>query len=120
LTRSIDDRRSEIDDWDATITHVPVSFTRAQVEAIASLARLELDERELDLFARQLGDILEYARQVQQIDTTGVPPTASVVTRHPADRPDEVEPSLDRETALANAPDPAPGAGLFRVPRVIG
>jgi aspartyl-tRNA(Asn)/glutamyl-tRNA(Gln) amidotransferase subunit C len=98
---------------------MPASLTRSQVEAIAALARLELDEREIELFARQLGDILEYARQVQQIDTAGVPPTASVVARH-ADRPDEVEPSLIRDTALANAPDPATIVGLFRVPRVIG
>jgi aspartyl-tRNA(Asn)/glutamyl-tRNA(Gln) amidotransferase subunit C len=90
------------------------------VEAIAALAHLELDESEIDLFARQLGDILEIANQVQRIDTTGVPPTASVVTRHAADRPDNVTPSLERVAALANAPDREPGAGLFRVPRVIG
>jgi aspartyl-tRNA(Asn)/glutamyl-tRNA(Gln) amidotransferase subunit C len=93
-------------------------FTRSQVEAIASLAQLELDESEIDLFARQLGAILEYANQVQQIDTTGVPPTASVVTRHESDRPDERWPSLPAEDALANAPEAA--AGLFKVPRVIG
>ncbi len=57
---------------------MPAEFTRAQVEAVAALANLELDEHEIDLFARQLGDILAYANQVQQIDTTGVPPTASV------------------------------------------
>lgn len=99
---------------------MPARFTRSEVEAIAALARLELDESELDLFARQLGDILEYANQVQGIDTTGVPPTASVVTRHGADRPDEVTPSLERAAALANAPDSARDAGLFKVPRVIG
>jgi aspartyl-tRNA(Asn)/glutamyl-tRNA(Gln) amidotransferase subunit C len=99
---------------------MPAGFTRSEVEAIAALARLELDESELDLFARQLGDILEYANQVQRIDTTGVPPTASVVTRHAADRPDIVAPSLERTEALANAPDGAPDAGLFRVPRVMG
>ena len=96
------------------------AFTREQVAAIAALAHLELDASELDLFARQLGDILAYADEVQQIDTTGVPPTASVVARHEADRPDAVQPSLDPDEALANAPDPAPGAGLFKVPRVIG
>lgn len=99
---------------------MPSGFTRAEVEAIATLARLELDEQEIELFARQLGDILEYANQVQRIDTTGVPPTASVVTPHGADRPDQVGPSVERELALANAPDPAPATGLFRVPRVIG
>jgi aspartyl-tRNA(Asn)/glutamyl-tRNA(Gln) amidotransferase subunit C len=96
------------------------SFTRAQVEAVAALARLELDEREIELFAKQLGDILEYARQVQRIDTTGVPPTESVLGRYAADRADQLAPPLPREEALANAPDAAPAAGLFRVPRVIG
>ena len=95
-------------------------FSREQVEAVASLANLELSEAEIELFARQLGDILDYATQVQSIDTTGVPPTASVISRHSADRTDSVAPSLDRADALANAPDASPQAGLFKVPRVIG
>ena len=99
---------------------MPAGFTRDQVAAIAALASLELDPSETDLFARQLGDILAYADEVQQVDTTGVPPTTSVVTRHGADRPDEVRPSLDRDDAMANAPDAAREAGLFKVPRVIG
>src|SRR5438876_12253098 len=94
-------------------------FTRDEVAAIAALANLELDPTEIDLFARQLGDILAYADEVQQIDTTGVPPTTSVVTRHAADRDDKVQPCLDREDALGNAPDAALDAGLFRVPRVM-
>ena len=98
---------------------MPSGFSRAQVEAIASLAQLELDQTEIELFARQLGDILDYVNQLQQIDTTGVPPTASVVAGHPADRDDVVAPSLDRPSALANAPDGALDAGLFKVPRVI-
>jgi aspartyl-tRNA(Asn)/glutamyl-tRNA(Gln) amidotransferase subunit C len=100
---------------------MPAGFTRSQVEAIGALARLKLDEQEIELFGRQLGDILDYANQVQRIDTSGVPPTASVVAaQRAADRLDEVKPSLDRGEALANAPDPAPAAGLFRVPRVLG
>lgn len=99
---------------------MPAAFSRADVEKIAALANLELDAAELDLFARQLGDILEYATQVQAIDTTGVPPTASVVAGHGGDRADDVRPSLDRDAALANAPDANPEAGLFKVPRVIG
>jgi aspartyl-tRNA(Asn)/glutamyl-tRNA(Gln) amidotransferase subunit C len=95
------------------------ALTREDVAKIAALANLELDAVEIDLFARQLGDILAYADDVQQIDTTGVPPTASVVTRHAVDRDDVVLPSLDREDVLANAPDAAFDAGLFRVPRVI-
>ena len=100
-------------------------FTRQQVRAVAALANLDLDEAEIEMFTRQLGEILAYADEVQQVDTRGIPPTASVLTRYPADRPDEVRPSLPIDEALAGAPDPAldsqakPG-GLFRVPRVIG
>lgn len=95
-------------------------FTRPQIEAIAALARLELTESEVERLTRHLGDILDYARQVQRIDTTGVPPTASVALQHEADRCDQVTASLDRRDAFANAPDAAIEAGLFRVPRVIG
>ena len=99
---------------------MPPAFSRSDVDKIAALAHLRLSEEEIELFTRQLADILEYANQVQRIDTTGVPPTASVVTRHESDRPDEVRPSLAREDALANAPDASLDAGLFKVPRVIG
>ena len=103
-------------------------FSRSEVNAIAALANLELDKNEIEMFARQLGEILAYADEVQQVDTRGVPPTASVLTRFPADRPDRVRPSLSPEEALANAPDaaldptsdPSKSGGLFRVPRVIG
>src|SRR6185503_11965468 len=99
---------------------MPVTFSREDVQAIAALAELELDEAEIEVFGRQLGEILEYANQLQQIDTTGVPPTATVGTRANADRADQAGASLDRAEALANAPDPAPASGFFRVPRVIG
>jgi aspartyl-tRNA(Asn)/glutamyl-tRNA(Gln) amidotransferase subunit C len=98
---------------------MPPGFSREEVARIASLANLELDASEIDLFARQLGDILAYATELQQIDTSGVPPTTSIVTRHSADRPDQVQPCLEREAALAAAPDAALDAGLFRVPLVI-
>jgi aspartyl-tRNA(Asn)/glutamyl-tRNA(Gln) amidotransferase subunit C len=98
---------------------MPPGFTREQVAAIAALAHLELEASELDLFAKQLGDILAYANEVQRIDTTGVAPTTSVVAGHASDRADQVGPSLNRDEALANAPDATLAAGLFKVPRVI-
>lgn len=94
-------------------------LTRAEVERIANLARLELTSDEVDLFARQLGDILGYVEQIRALDTTGIPPTSHVLVR-PLDREDTVAPTLAREAALANAPDAAREAGLFKVPRVLG
>ena len=52
-----------------------VAFSRSQIEAIAALAHLRLDDEEIELYSRQLGDILDYANQVQNIDTTGLSPT---------------------------------------------
>ena len=99
---------------------MPAQFTRAEIEKIAALAHLELADDEIELFARQLGDILAYANQLEAIDTTGVPPTTSVMAGHLGDREDCLVPSLDRGAALANAPDAAAEAGLFKVPRVMG
>jgi aspartyl-tRNA(Asn)/glutamyl-tRNA(Gln) amidotransferase subunit C len=99
---------------------MPEILTREEVARIAALASLELTEAEIDAFAQQLGEILEYARRVQQIDTTGVEPTSHGVSTQPLDRADDPRPSLDRASVLAAAPDPAADAGLFRVPRVIG
>ena len=95
------------------------TLTTADVERIAALAQLELTDEEKQLFTRQLADILSYAEQLQSIDTTGVPATAHVNAAQ-RDRADEPRPSLSIDDALANAPDGALDAGLFRVPRVIG
>jgi aspartyl-tRNA(Asn)/glutamyl-tRNA(Gln) amidotransferase subunit C len=95
------------------------TLTIADVERIAALAHLELTDEEKHLFTKQLADILSYAEQLQAIDTSGVPATAHVDVAQ-RDREDEPRPSLTVEDALANAPDAAADAGLFRVPRVIG
>jgi len=99
---------------------VAQSLTREDVLRIAELASLELTETEVETFTRQLGDILAYARQLQEIDTTGVPPTSHVLGATSLDRADDPRPSLPRDEILKSAPDPSMDAGLFRVPRVIG
>ena len=95
------------------------SLTRQDVQRIADLARLELTTEELDLFTRQLGDILTYVEQIRALDTTGVAPTSQVLNR-PVDRDDVPAPTLSRAELLGNAPDAAIESGLFKVPRVIG
>lgn len=99
---------------------VPERLTRKDVDRIAALARLELSDAEKDLFVRQLAEVLEYADQIQAIDTTDVPPTSHVLSRQTVERADRPHPGLSNADALANAPDPSPHTGLFRVPRVIG
>jgi aspartyl-tRNA(Asn)/glutamyl-tRNA(Gln) amidotransferase subunit C len=96
------------------------SLSRAEVERIAALANLELTDREIETFGRQLAEILAYAEQVQRLDTTDVEPTSHVLAGHPVDRSDDERPSLSRDLVLERAPESARDSGLFQVPRVIG
>jgi aspartyl-tRNA(Asn)/glutamyl-tRNA(Gln) amidotransferase subunit C len=95
-----------------------MSFTRADVERVAALARLTLTDEEKDLFAHQLAHILQYADEVRGIDTSGVAPTAQALADAPRQRDDEPIPSLPRDRVIDAAPEGA--AGLFKVPRVLG
>ena len=95
-------------------------LTSAEVEQVARLAHLALTDQEKALYARQLAEILEYARQISDLDTRDVPPTSHALTEQPVERPDQPRPCLTRDEALANAPEAARGTGLFKVPRVIG
>jgi aspartyl-tRNA(Asn)/glutamyl-tRNA(Gln) amidotransferase subunit C len=86
---------------------------------IAALAHLELTTDEVDLFARQLGDILTYVDELRTVDTAGVEPTSHPLSTGPVWRADERVPSLDRSTVLQGAPSGSPRAGLFKVPKVL-
>lgn len=92
-------------------------LTIAEVERIAALARLALSEQEKVLYAAQLGRILEYARQVAELDERPPSPAAARVNES-LERPDVAHAPLTHAAALSNAPDAA--AGLFRVPKVLG
>jgi aspartyl-tRNA(Asn)/glutamyl-tRNA(Gln) amidotransferase subunit C len=91
----------------------------ADVDRIATLARLELTDEERTRFAAQLSAILGYADQVQQADTAGVTADPTIVPL-PRLRDDQLRPSLDRDEVLAQAPAADRAAGLFKVPRVLG
>lgn len=97
------------------------AFTRDDVRQLASLARLELTADETELYARQLGDILTFVRQVQAVDTSSVSvETTSAAGEDAAGfRDDAIQPSLDRDEVLAAAPDADTAGGLFKVPRVL-
>ena len=91
-----------------------MAITREDVVHVARLARLELSEEELERMREQLSAILDAVGKVAELDLEGVEPTA-----HPLDlvnvlADDEPRPSLPRDVALENAPQPEDGA--FRVP----
>lgn len=90
-----------------------MNLDRATVEHIAELAKLELTEDEIELYAGQLSAILDYAERLNEVDTSAIPPTASVLPLRNVLRADEPQPSLPREAALANAADQA--EGQFRI-----
>lgn len=98
---------------------MPPTITRDEVLRIARLAHLELTDAEIDLFSRQLTEILAYAGEVQDADTSGVAPTSHPLPTGTVWRADTPAPGLDRAEALAGAPDADKAAGLFKVPRVI-
>jgi aspartyl-tRNA(Asn)/glutamyl-tRNA(Gln) amidotransferase subunit C len=87
---------------------------REQVLHVARLARLELTEEEVEVMASELSGILDHVDKISALDLDDVEPTSHVVALENVLRPDEPDPSLPRERALAQAPDPAEGA--FRVP----
>jgi aspartyl-tRNA(Asn)/glutamyl-tRNA(Gln) amidotransferase subunit C len=95
------------------------TLTRADVQRIATLARLELTSEEIALFADQLTAILAFADQVRQVDTSGVEAGATVASAD-STRPDTPVPSFPRDAVLDQAPDADRAAGVFKVPRVLG
>ena len=96
------------------------TFTSDDVLRLARLARLELTPEEVDLFTRQLSEILAFARQVNAVDTSAVDDAGTVAFASDPGvlRDDIVVPSLDRADVLELAPDADRAAGLFKVPRV--
>jgi len=93
---------------------MPVEIDIARV---AKLARIALDDDELESFGHQLSDILEHAARVQALPTEGVEPTSHPLPMVNAFRPDVVTGSLDHAEVLEMAPETE--GGFFRVPRIL-
>ena len=93
-------------------------ITRDEVAHLARLARLALDDSELDRLAGQLDVILGAVAQISEAtDAADVPPTSHAVPLENVTRPDVVTASLPRDVVLAGAP--AAEEGRFRVPRIL-
>ena len=87
------------------------------VKYVAHLARIALSPDEQEKFGTQLSNILGYIEKLNQLDVSGIEPTAHAVPLVNVFRADEVRPSLPNAEALRNAP--AGANGLFMVPKIV-
>jgi aspartyl-tRNA(Asn)/glutamyl-tRNA(Gln) amidotransferase subunit C len=94
------------------------SISRDEVAHLARLARLALDDDELDHLGGQLDAIVSAISRISELDTSDVPPTSHALPLTNVTRPDELRPGLTQEQALSGAP--AAEDGRFRVPRILG
>lgn len=94
-----------------------MAIDRRDVEHIAALARLKLDQDETERLLTDLGRILKYVEQLSELDTETVEPTTQISAEHAPLRDDQTKPSLSRDVALAEAPRSA--AGGFAVPAFV-
>ena len=93
-------------------------LSQVEVEKVALLARLQLTDDELATLTAQLGQIVDYVQQLEQLDTESVEPMAHAADLRNVFADDRPRPSLPREQALANAPKR--DEECFRVPAVLG
>lgn len=91
-------------------------ITIKDVEHVAKLARLELTEDEKQKFTKQLGDILKYVEQMNEVDTTGVKPMAHAFDFVNVMREDKVVHEQTKEELMQNAPEEE--NGFFKVPKI--
>lgn len=76
-----------------------------EVKRLAALAKIGLSEKETEALAAELGQIVEFVKQLQAVDTEGVEPTDQVTGLVDVLRPDEVKSSLEPDELLANVPE---------------
>lgn len=94
-----------------------MSLDRSQVETVAKLARLKVEDQEMDDYVASLNSILELADQLQAVDTEGVEPLANPLDAAQRLRADKVSETDQRDKLQSNAPQAE--KGLFLVPKVI-
>ncbi len=92
-------------------------ITKEDVEYVAGLAQLSLDDAAKGRLVQELGAILGYMEKLNEVDTSDVEPVMHVLEMTNVYRDDEVRESLDRETALMNAPKS--DGEYFLVPRIL-
>lgn len=90
---------------------------KIDIRYVAKLARIALTDDEVEVFGRQLEDLLGHVNALSELDIESVAATAQVVESRNVTRADAIAPGLDRERVLAEAPQRQ--GNFFRVPRII-
>ncbi len=93
-------------------------ISREDVAHLAKLARIEMNDAELDHLAKEMDVILGAVARVQEVAASDVPPTSHPIPVNNIVREDIVRPSLSPEEALSGAP--AQSEGRFKVPQILG
>jgi aspartyl-tRNA(Asn)/glutamyl-tRNA(Gln) amidotransferase subunit C len=94
-----------------------MSIERHEIEKLATLARIAIDDSTINEVSERLGSVLELVDQLQAVDTSGVDPMSHPMQATQRLREDEVKELNQREALQATAPDTEDG--LFLVPKVI-
>ena len=94
-----------------------MKITREEVEHVAHLARLNLNQHELETMTEQLDTLLSYVEKLDELDTKNIKPTTHAFSISNAFRDDIVQDSLSRKEALANSPEQ--NGEYFIVPRIL-
>ena len=94
-----------------------MAVTKEQVKYIASLAKLKIDETDLDAFTKEMEQIIEFADLLNKIDTEGIKPTAHIQEIENVLRQDAKPVQFDTDKLLSSAPDKV--ETYFSVPKVV-
>lgn len=94
-----------------------MAISKEEIIHIAKLASLNLTEDEIEKYAKDMTDILEFAEIVNNLDTNEIKETVGINGEYNVFRKDEIKPSMDRDELLKNSPSSEDG--MFRIPKVI-
>lgn len=94
-----------------------MKISKQEVEHVANLAMLKLSDEEIEKYTCQLGQIVEFVEQLNEVDVTGIEPTAHILDIENIFRNDITQESYPRDVMLNNAPSKS--GGCYSVPQVV-
>lgn len=94
-----------------------MAISKEEIIHIAKLASLNLSEAEIEMYAKDMTEILDFANMINSVNTDEIKETIAANENYNVFRKDEVIPSMDRDVLLQNAP--SKDDGMFRIPKVI-